>query len=908
MADDVNKSGKSVNGSTPKSIKEIQAERERRLNDINQKRASAHSEISRNIEDFKDDYTYAAGAEERAEALEGIKNQAGQRGVVNARAAVDMAAQNKIIADRLSTYTKERNVNQRTTTQSNYTRYFQQARNSDMLSVPTEVLEQRIAAGTAEINSLGEGLSNAVRGSNRGLESEFNSYGGKIGEREDEIALLKRVKAQQARQGLSTEKIYNTFENTVNSGKAGLDILTNRGITNAAKEGKFGSLEEETDKLKSILSRLESTFTEYQEASERYTADQSEVNKKALDISLKKLENEEKAVENQKKIVRAVDTYGGGGGGGTGAAFAQYGAHMRSMIGSGMGIDIDDKIMEMRLKAETGSTAVDQFNRVNSGIGGDMRSLLRESTSQEFIKAFSDNMRSKATRQGVYNTIADGVSTVGTGIDVLSGDANPMAIGSAAMGTIRSGSQVFRGLPQTAKAMEAYRAGQDFAGVANEIPAQLLQAVYDQQMAAYSGTMGLGGAAQAAEATLMDKQSLGNFAKAGLTPAQAASLTSMSSGALGGAEAATSVARRAGEMSQTRLVSAEQYIGMAGQLAGAGGGSADLEEIMKNAVAAGMDNAKNIQQMVSATVGLSANMAKMGISGTNSSASVLSATMASIGGDKNIAALAAESMINKRAAMDASGDINLGNVIESRELRGLDSQMSPAQLMMMQKLTPQDYQAIVDGGRDAAAKFGLGSVFDRGGSDAFIKGSKISAKATGINLGLGTFGGNGKDFAAIDAADPSQLSEDAMALSALAGMRGEGLTIQAGRKVAKGELSRSNSMAQNFMQENAGRMAQTFGSAGNPDEVLKQILVTMQALAQTLSPEKAQGNVEKAMNDMKGVGPVVKAGEDFKSAAQVFTQGVDKFNKLLDKADLGEHKTSFNLQDNRGNNSTRRTG
>ena len=50
-----------------------------------------------------------------------------------------------------------------------------------------------------------------------------------------------------------------------------------------------------------------------------------------------------------------------------------------------------------------------------------------------------------------------------------------------------------------------------------------------------------------------------------------------------------------------------------GALAGVGGTNADLETILRRAVEAGMDNSKNVGQMVAATVQLASADAKMGL-------------------------------------------------------------------------------------------------------------------------------------------------------------------------------------------------------------------------------------------------------------------------------------------------------
>jgi hypothetical protein len=906
VADDVNNSGKPVNGKPiPKPIEEAIADRNRRIDhsylDNDDKYSSminGHSQVQDTItnltkklhgtKDPNQANKLISEIQESANLQQQLESRIDQYQLSNAN------QQNNSLADRIKTYTNSRNVNQRTTTMSGEQRFMRMAHENPDLYAPTEVLEQRIADRSRELGNVGRDLSTRIRGIGEGeIPSSLMDKASRVQELQEEIALNKRMLKVQNKEGLSTEKRMYAAHDTLDSVGG---YIKGEQLKRDVAGGKYGSIEEEGKKLAEMFEKLRSATEKFEEASERATDAQGNLTDEYKQASTE-LDKIQKQTEQQRKIVSEVQRQGGGGGGG-GRDYKEMSGHLNSMISAGMGIDIDDKIMEMRLKAQTGQTAVDQFNRVNSGIGGDMRSLLRESTSQEFIKNFSDDMRSKALRQGVYHTAADTVGVVGTTIDGLK-EGSLFGAGSGTMNAIRRGSQVVRGLPQTHKALEAYRAGEEFSTVGLEIQAQGLQAVYDQQMAAYNGSIGLGSSGVGAESTLMDKFSLGNFAKQGLTPAQAANLASMSGAALGNNEAATGVALEAGKAARTRMMSAEQFIGMSGQLSGVGGGTKDLQEIMKNAVAAGMDNAKNIQQMVSATVALSGNMAKIGVGGATSAGNLLSSTMQMVGGDKNIAALAAESMINKRAAMDASSDINLGNVFEHAELRKLDPKMSTPELMALSTRTPQELQAIIEGGRDTAYKYGLEKVFDRGGVNAFKKASGIAAQSTAISLGVGTYGGVG-DLEKIGRGQIDDLSTETRAMAANAGVAHWALGIQAGKPVNKGNITEAPSAAQDMQVANAARQVQMFsyGSGNDVNETLKQLVTTMNALADHLSPDKAQGNVEGAMNDMKVAGPVVQAGKDFSAAARIFADGVKNFNDTLKAADLPEHRVKLNLQDN----------
>jgi hypothetical protein len=130
---------------------------------------------------------------------------------------------------------------------------------------------------------------------------------------------------------------------------------------------------------------------------------------------------------------------------------------------------------------------------------------------------------------------------------------------------------------------------------------------------------------------------------------------------------------RAGKAEQAGVMSADQYMQTAGMMANVGGGAADLESIMAKAVAMGMDNAKNIQQMVAATTQLASGSAAIGISTVGGAESALTDTIASLqkgGMNKNMAtAVAANSISSFNQNLKSKG--NLGDLMLRAEIDSL---------------------------------------------------------------------------------------------------------------------------------------------------------------------------------------------------------------------------------------------
>lgn len=912
MADDVNKAGKSVNGrQIPKPLQEAFDERSRRISHehlSNDDRYTAMMEKEEKVNGVMADITKMinAGSADSSALVEQMQNAALLRDqIVNSMDTFEgnnASKQNSILADRIKTYTNSRNVNQRTTTMAGEQRYFRMARESQDLYAPTDVLEKRIAASSKELTGLGGELSGRVRGiGSEEMPDSLMDKAGRIQELQEEIALNKRLLKVQVKEGLSTEKRQYSAQDTVSRASS---VLGQAALRDEVASGRYGTTAEETGKLADMFGKLTEALEKFEEVSERATDAQGNLTEEYKQASAT-LDKMQKDTEKQRKIVAEVERQGGGGGGGLqNVRNALPG--FQAMVDNAYGMDIDDKITEMRLKAGMGQTAVDQYNRVNAGIGGDMRSLLRESTSQDFIKSFSDDMRQKAIRQGSINAVTGAAGGIIDGLGAMS-EGSPIAggatMGGGIMRGIRGGMAVYRGLPQTAKALDAYQAGEQFSSVGLEIQAQGLQAVYDQQMGAYQASIGRGQTGLATEATLMDTHSLSDFAKQGMTPAQAANLTAMAGSAIGGTGSATGTALAASRAQQSRIMSADQFIGMTGQLANAGGSASDLEEIMRNAVAAGMDNAKNVQQMVSATVALSSNLAKSGLQGAAGSASnVVGSLIQSLGGDKNTAALAAESMVNIRANLDSDRGLNIGNVYEDQQLRKLDPRLSTVQKETIAGLSQAEFNNLLTGGREAAEKMGLGSAYDRSGGGAgwsqFVdRAAGISTAATRVNLGGGIWTGKG------DVTGENGLSEDMIGLGYQRGLSKEALMSKGTNMPNKADINPARSAANDIIEAQAGRKVQeiSWGAGDDMNVTLKQIAATMQDLAKVLTPQAAQGRVESSMDSMKAVGSLDKAGDKFSDATANFAKGVEKFNDILRRTDMAEHRTKPNLINNSDN-------
>lgn len=193
-------------------------------------------------------------------------------------------------------------------------------------------------------------------------------------------------------------------------------------------------------------------------------------------------------------------------------------------------------------------------------------------------------------------------------------------------------------------------------------------------------TRGLGGARERTlagdKATnqrgMFDESSIRDLANVGIKSSQIAALTQTGVNALGADFRGVETLQRAGVAQKAGIMTAEQFVTQAGSLSTMGGGSDQLEKIMRQAVSAGMDNSKNIQQMVSATIALSADMAAAGQDVTGGQSDILASQTQAL----------SDVAVNQRAAiaqrasavMNAAGgdrDLNIFTVQRAAATRKL---------------------------------------------------------------------------------------------------------------------------------------------------------------------------------------------------------------------------------------------
>lgn len=210
-----------------------------------------------------------------------------------------------------------------------------------------------------------------------------------------------------------------------------------------------------------------------------------------------------------------------------------------------------------------------------------------------------------------------------------------------------------------------------------------------------SGIRG-GGDRQRVQEMLTDPSVIASIAQqAGLSGKEVNHLTSMGVSGMGkefGRNARSDITR-AGELSRIGYTqSPEQYMQARSQMTGSGGDASNFEEILKNAVANGMDSSKNIMEMVNATSSLASKSAQQGIAAFGGASEQLGRGIDALRGtgvSENMATAAAAKAAGMAESTGQHSGMDIGSVVESARLRKSFGNASLQQMESMRRASPQ---------------------------------------------------------------------------------------------------------------------------------------------------------------------------------------------------------------------------
>lgn len=746
MADDVNNSNKPING----------------LSEIESKRTERHGQDTATTSDLREQ------AKKREEAFQQAESDyIKQRTKINeskaeaAAAALGQVRENIKVWDvehtrivnneaarEISTHTRYDNVNARTTTMSSSQKYLTEIyRDKNILKDPTGAIEQRIKNKQFEIGSIGSELAQGTRDAGTGdLPLDMVNRTKQIESLQESVALDKRLLKVQNKEGMTTEKRQFSAQEILAHAER---TIGGQEIKKRIQSGDHKGYEAESAEFVKMVSTLNNTFKEFQKATEDVTngiAGSAEKYKEASDA----LEDAKKNVANQDKLVTGIGGIGGGGGwiGRNANPIAMYAQAAGAIAGGFKTAWVDQDITQMNNRAAFANMGNQIFDKSKKAVRGyDVDAMLDIAGSDAFAQQYGMNHKTIANVAGGIEAGANLVANVATGAagGVLGGGAGIAAgVATGAANSIPAVTNVVYGNVGADAAIRSYQAAKNLTAEERHIRASNMQEFYTQGLTTYQTTMGMGSVSDM-QKDLMDEKTLGGLAGAGVSPAYAAQLAGAlgQAGAMSGT-AGVSILTGAGKAGQRGQMGREEYVGAAASLIGAGGNENDLESIIANATTKGMDNSKNIGQMVSATLMMSSDLGKIGVSGTSAISGMLSAGtqhLVGLGVNKNLATDMVASGVSNMNRQMSNQDMTLGNLMERQSNMSLPGgkEINVFQRNKLNSLNMSDFavlKAAEGGGKDetAAAKDLLRR---RGGLDEeglFFKNGKIQPEVTNAVL------------------------------------------------------------------------------------------------------------------------------------------------------------------------------
>jgi hypothetical protein len=904
--DDMNKSSKTYNGQDPgrsgRSLDELskikqdwpktpKAEKlKEQLQDIKESlresfQVNAVSPSSESVEEFK--------------ALRELKSRQVER-IQEAELGYNLSANAKI-AREVQTSTKFENVNRATTTMAGSSEFYSRIRKApDLMQTPTEVIQQNIEAQTKRVSELGARQVNDISGlGGGGVTQAMRERSEQISRAEEDIALNKRLIKMQNRAGMSTEKRLMAGEEEISRAST---MLGESALSKRVAAQKF-DVDEETEKLRKSLDTLTTTFGEFDQATSDYK--NKIIDKSKYEEKSTAYESSRKEVEDQRKLVDEIKRQGGGGGDNS----LNYKAGIVSSIArTYQGAMIDDRLTDVRQKAQFAGQAVSQYNLGQSAVQGDMHAML-QLASMSGVKDFANTMANKQLFSSSVGLTAEGMDVtarVGKEAGNLknifqAGDAGLKAgvdIAETGGRVVRRSARIANKVDMAETELSAGAASIELNRQMTAIPAIALQAVQDQMMAAGGAVTGMGGSAQAAFATLTDKYTLSRAANLGVSPTEFAGLTGMAAQQVGGGEAKTTIAMRAAAAQNKNILSAEQYVGNLGALSNVGGTSGDLEEILRTAVASGMDNSKNIAQMVQATSAMSQDLAKRGISGAEAVDSMLGGAyqrLKGMGVDENLRVQTAMSTAEIQNRLMTSSDTNIGNVYERQALRGAFPNAGPMELNRLSTLSAPEYAALMQKdrtkGRTAAKAMGLESFYLETPTAKIGEAFEISQKALEMSMGVPFLAGSKREEEALYG--EFKMVKDAK--------------LDPNKMGSKESPTEAGTEFNQYRRVVATTGAQRFGEGAGDDsaKVMSAIVEQLKEISKSLDTKEFQKKLVTSVMDKETMQPFAAAGANMSAASQSFKESAEKLSSAINStAGLEALKTNMKeVMSNLKNNS-----
>lgn len=512
--------------------------------------------------------------------------------------------------------------------------------------------------------------------------------------------------AIQKRKGLDTASMYENVSNIMSK-------YTKEQIIKDAQSGKAGSISEINKTFDDTLAKLIKSFGDLDEVLHRNVTTEEEIAKQKQDIAAaeEKLKND-KANYEKAEIQKEAASGGGGNGrwrtaaavlGGMGSAAQASGGMFRQWA---VGQEMD----KMQFQTSYMDIANRRFFDRVSASQGDAAAIARIRGSQhESSSAIAKSLGGKevgaTAAEGIGQTLALGATAATYGaLSTATGGASNILLGGQALSSMSGQVQQISGTAAKLESgairaqaeLAAYNAKEGLFDAQNRMQAFVNQNALDYTRNTTLATRGAGRGRRALLAGTRDIGFMKDMSDREIDQAGILSLTQAGIGGLGNKFRGAEDIKRAGELTSAGLTSSpEEYLALraAGEKGGVGAGG--LETILRNAVAAGMDNSKNIQEMmqgISSIATVRGGVSTFGGAADNMALSVQS-MMAS--GMSSEMAIKAAADLNKSMS-DAASDrgVSVQNLVEVGELQRLLPNADMAEISNARLLTPEEIKTI----------------------------------------------------------------------------------------------------------------------------------------------------------------------------------------------------------------------
>ena len=490
-------------------------------------------------------------------------------------------------------------------------------------------------------------------------------------------------------------------------------------VERAAIAGKYGTRADVTEKLNQVSTKLVDTFQELEKAFAEGSDKADELASRFEELSTKQKE--------YSTALRAMERAGTGGGrmdrlmsmlnfvGNLGVVteaagrIYQYGA-------------VTSNIQREMIRTQMGRVSGDVYRDVFGATQGDMAALRRVTSQQIEREARAAEDIARATNMAMGIRAAGGVMQAanavgGVAVDAVRGavtgtvvggtmGAITGAIGGAAGGAARAAPVVTGAAVTAIDYTKRLTAGQNLVAmrqilrqqdlVRNMIEDRIQQQALNYARAGALTTRGIGAGRQGIHSMIMSEGFITGAAELGIAPEQIMEITATARDMLGGnlnAAELNQIVMRGGQLARAGIIQTpEQYARLRGQLAAVGGTDKELERLLTNAVATGMDNARNLNELVSLTRDQAAMSARIGLDATAGAADLLAMMNQNLQ-DRGVRPAMRQRILQESGRtltrVFSNADINIGNILEASALRQRFQGLSVAEYTALQKLTPE---------------------------------------------------------------------------------------------------------------------------------------------------------------------------------------------------------------------------